>query len=229
MEWTVAGIITLAVLAFGMINGWRRGLVKEVLSLIFAFLVFALVWVINPYVESFLRDSTGIRGLVYQNCDNFVQSVIPEGDIAAGQENIVEQLPLPQFIKNELNQMNTAQTYEMLDVSGIADYVTVYLTEKIFGGICFIISLILASIIIRILELLLEMIMKLPGLHAANHILGALLGTVRGLLAVWLIMLVLTMLCRTRIGAVALDTIKGDRILSLIYEWNPLAKMFLSV
>ena len=229
MEWTVVGIITLGILVIGMINGWRRGLVKEVISLIFAILVFALVWVINPYVQSFIRDSTGIRDLVHKNCETFVQSVVPEEGITVGQENIVELLPLPQFIKNELNQMNTDQTYELLDVSGTADYVTAYLTEKIFAGICFIISLILASIIIKILEILLEMIMKLPGLHAANHLLGALLGGVRGLLVVWLIMLVLTLLCRTRIGAAALDMIKGDRILSVLYESNPSAKMFLSI
>ena len=53
MALTWAGVITILFLAAACVRGYRRGLIKELVSLVCVFLSMAIVWFINPYVNEF--------------------------------------------------------------------------------------------------------------------------------------------------------------------------------
>ncbi len=55
MALTWAGVITILFLAAACVRGYRRGLIKELVSLVCVFLSMAIVWFINPYVNEFIR------------------------------------------------------------------------------------------------------------------------------------------------------------------------------
>ena len=55
MALTWAGVITILFLAAACVRGYRRGLIKELVSLVCVFLSMAIVWLINPYVNEFIR------------------------------------------------------------------------------------------------------------------------------------------------------------------------------
>ena len=51
MNWTWLGLAVLVLLAFSMVDGYRHGFVKEVVSALLVLISVALVWLINPYVN----------------------------------------------------------------------------------------------------------------------------------------------------------------------------------
>ena len=55
MNWTWLGLAVLVLLAFSMVDGYRHGFVKEVVSALLVLISVALVWLINPYVNQFIR------------------------------------------------------------------------------------------------------------------------------------------------------------------------------
>lgn len=48
MNWTWLGLAVLVLLAFSMVDGYRHGFVKEVVSALLVLISVALVWLINP-------------------------------------------------------------------------------------------------------------------------------------------------------------------------------------
>ena len=72
MALTWAGVITILFLAAACFRGYRRGLIKELVSLVCVFLSMAIVWLINPYVNEFIRENTSIYEKVQESCREFV-------------------------------------------------------------------------------------------------------------------------------------------------------------
>ena len=60
MNWTWLGLAVLVLLAFSMVDGYRHGFVKEVVSALLVLISVALVWLINPYVNQFIRENTSV-------------------------------------------------------------------------------------------------------------------------------------------------------------------------
>ena len=60
MTLTWAGVITVLLLAFACVRGYRRGLIKEIVSIACVFLSMSIVWFVNPYVNQFIRENTSI-------------------------------------------------------------------------------------------------------------------------------------------------------------------------
>ena len=75
MALTWAGVITILFLAAACVRGYRRGLIKELVSLVCVFLSMAIVWFINPYVNEFIRENTSIYEKVQESCQDI--SVLP--------------------------------------------------------------------------------------------------------------------------------------------------------
>ena len=71
MALTWAGVITILFLAAACVRGYRRGLIKELVSLVCVFLSMAIVWFINPYVNEFIRENTSIYEKVQESCREF--------------------------------------------------------------------------------------------------------------------------------------------------------------
>ena len=64
ISWTWLGIVVLALIIFACASGFRRGFVKEIVSAFFMIISFLLVWVINPYVNTFVREYTPVYNIV---------------------------------------------------------------------------------------------------------------------------------------------------------------------
>ena len=58
ISWTWLGIAVLALIAAACIMGFRKGFVKEIVSVFFMLISFLLVWAVNPYVNTFVKEYT---------------------------------------------------------------------------------------------------------------------------------------------------------------------------
>ena len=101
MTWTWLGIAALAIIVLAGFVGYQRGFVREVVSTFFVILSFLMVWMINPYVNTFIREHTPVYGKIQESCREFVQNKFEEGKSTGEDEQteFIENLNLPGLLK----------------------------------------------------------------------------------------------------------------------------------
>lgn len=229
MTWTWLGICVAVFLAMAGLNGYRRGFIKEVVSMFFVFLAIALVWVINPYVNDFLKKNTPVYEKIQETCEELVNVSDREGEQTLNQNDFIENLALPQFLKSSLEQNNTADVYHYLSADTFAEYVSGYLAVTLFNGLSFVVSYLLATLLIRMITYALDIIARLPIIKGANKLMGAVVGCGKGIMFVWIAFLILTVFCSTEIGKKGIELIEQDSFLSLLNNNNIFVKIFMNI
>ena len=231
MTWTWLGIVVAGILLFLFCIGYRRGFIKEIVSTFFVVLAIGIVWFINPYVNNFIRENTPVYENVQNTCSEFVAEQVTEISTPdkSQQESIIDNLALPELLKNEIEKNNTAEVYSYLAVNTFAEYVSGYLAMAVVNGISFVVSFILATLLIRILSYALNIIASLPVIRGVNKAAGALVGLVKGVLFIWVAFVILTVLCNTGVGQMCMELVEKDTFLSCLYNQNILMKVFMSI
>lgn len=196
MTLTWLGVAILIFLAVSCYIGYKRGFVKEVVSTFFLLLTMGIVWLINPYVNDFIKENTPVYTKIQENCREFIGMETEESETMdkTAQENLIENLPLPEFLKEDVQENNTLSIYNYLSVNTFTDYVAKYLACTVVNGISFMVSFFLATTLVRIATYALDILSKLPVINGANKTAGAVLGIIKGILFVWIAFLILTVL-----------------------------------
>lgn len=228
MNVTWLGIVVLAILILCVWRGYRRGFIKEIVSFFFVFLSLSLAWAINPYINEFLMQKTPIYNTIQETCTNFVQS---QGEEKAEYEtdstgDLIDGLKLPDLLRKNLEENNNAETYAALSVGTMTEYVSGYLARTVINGLSYVLAYILSTITIQLIVYVLNLIAGLPVLKTANKLTGGAVGFLKGIVFIWIAFLVLTVLCSTEIGKTALELIEKDTLLSTLYQYDPLVRIF---
>lgn len=231
MTWTWLGITALAIIVLAGVAGYRRGFVREVVSTFFVILSFLMVWMINPYVNTFIREYTPVYGKIQESCREFVQDKIGERKSTGEEEQIdfIENLNLPALLKRNLEENNNVEVYRYLSVNTFTDYIADSVTLMVVNGLSFLISFLTATILIRAVTFALDILSKLPVINGANKMTGALVGCLKCIIFIWIALLVVTLLCNTEFGRKGLELIQGDTFLRFLYDQNIFVKVFMSI
>lgn len=239
MEITWLGIVAIGILVLTGCRGYRKGFVREIMSFFFVFLALAFAWMINPYVNDFMMEKTPVYERIQESCRNLVDSQdmnVSDGkdsdsenaDVAVQEENLfIDRLGLPEILQKSLTDHNTAEVYKELAVDSFNDYVSGYLANMIVSGLSYLISYVLANLAIRLLSCILNAIAELPLINGANRLTGAVIGVAKGVLFLWIALLILTILCSTEVGKAGFALVEKDSILSAIYKYDVLVNVFL--
>lgn len=225
---TWLGAVCMSLILIGIIIGLVRGLVKEVVSIAIVFVSIALVWFLNPYVNHFLREMTPIESKIEDQTRKLLGDQLDSGKVipADKQQEIIENLDLPENIINTLLKNNNAEEYKELNVNSFIDYIVEYPVNIVMNGISFLITYALVTILLRVLVFVLDIFTRLPVVSSLNKLGGALIGGAKYVIFIWIGMLVITMLCNTEVGRTAMEMIERDRFLSFVYSWNLILKFF---
>lgn len=231
MKLTWLGIAVFVILLLFVWMGYKRGFIKEIVSFFFVFLSLSLAWAINPYINEFLVQKTPIYSTIQETCANFVQS---QGEEDAEYEtdstgDLIDSLKLPDLLRKNLEENNNAETYAELSVNTLAGYVSGYLAKTVINGLSYVLAYILSTIVIRLIVYVLNLIAGLPVLKTANKLTGGVVGLLKGIVFVWIALLVVTVLCGTEIGKTVLELIEKDTLLSTLYQYDPLVRIFLKI
>ena len=117
MSWLF--IVLLIFAAVSMIQGYRKGLLQTAISMVFLALVLVLTVWLNPYISDYIRNNTSLGQTVQEQCGKMLEEQFGDdgtAEDAEGQEAFIENLPLPQSLKDSLAQNNTAEMYQKLAV-----------------------------------------------------------------------------------------------------------------
>lgn len=232
MNVTWAGIAAIGVLLFTGYTGYRRGFVKEIVSFFFVFLALALAWTINPYVNTFLMEKTSLYDKIQESCREFSGSQdVTEGNgmDEETEDSLISQLPLPKILQKNLTVNNTEEAYQYLAVDTFAEYVSEYLARAIINGLSYLIAYALANLILRVVMLILDMIAGLPLISGANRLTGGVVGVAKGIVFIWIALLLLTILCSSDIGKKGLELVEKDSVLRVLYKHDILVNFFMDV
>ena len=173
-------------------------------------------------------QKTPIYNTIQETCANFVQS---QGEEKAEYEtdstgDLIDGLKLPELLRKNLEENNNAETYAALSVGTMTEYVSGYLARTVINGLSYVLAYILSTIMIRLIVYVLDLIAGLPVLKTANKLTGGAVGFLKGIVFIWIAFLVLTVLCSTEIGKTALELIEKDTLLSTLYQYDPLVRIF---
>ena len=140
----------------------------------------------------------------------------------------IEGADIPGVFKALLLNNNNSETYDELGVDNFIQYISAYATRLIINILSFILTFVVITVVMRAVIFALDIVANLPVLGFFNRLGGALLGAAGGLIIVWILFMLITMLYTTSSGREAYDVIQGNDILRVIYEYNPVLKMAVS-
>lgn len=214
-----------------MIQGFRKGLVRTAVSMVSFIIVIAATSWLNPYVGDFIRENTNWQDKIQEQCEEILfQGLDNHFDLSVtSQVTFIEALPLPQTMKEKLLENNNTEMYRHLAVEGFADYLSGYIAHAIMNGITFVISFFATILIIKMILYAMDVLTEIPGVGFLNRVGGLCLGGIQGMLWVWMIFLIVTILCDTGAGRYLMGIIKEDPVLTWIYDGNYLVHIIMGI
>lgn len=217
-------IVFLVAMTFA---GYQRGLIKTIFSLLSMIIVLVLVTVLTPATEGIIKQTSmysyiqdTVRDYVEESVNKQLGNNVIMG-IGEGEQNkVIDNLPVPQNIKDSLTKNNTESGYKEFKVSNFVDYIVESITDTILNAISFIILFILITIAVRVAVYLLDIVAKLPVLSLFNHGGGAIAGFFEAMAIIWTLCIIITAFGATTWGREIFDIINNNILLSLIYNNN---------
>ena len=136
------------------------------------------------------------------------------------QIRFIEDLPLPDSLKEQMETFNNAAGYAKLGASDFGSYVVRYIANLILNVLAFLVTLIVSWAIIRLILGALSIFSSLPIIGSVDRLLGLLLGIVQGVMVMWVLFLILSLLATTPAGKTLMDEINHTPFLSALYNSN---------
>ncbi len=240
----VLTIIVLLLIAFYALGGYRKGFVKILMSMIFFVLAAVLVYLANPYVSGFLKEHTPVYEFIGERCQEVFtlenlknqvgnQEEETEGSTEADtssltrveQMKVIEDLWLPQVLKDQLVENNNAAGYAKLAVENFEAYISGFMANLILNIFSYVVTFLVVVTFLRMTVMTMDVLTAIPGIRGLNKILGFFLGIFQGVLMVWIIFLIITIFSGTEPGGNLMVMIQKSPILAWLYDENVLLRM----
>ena len=221
--------IVLAVILGCGIVAWRKGFIRAAFG--FLPMLAALIGTkfVSPYVSRFLRGTPVFGSLADSISESMGLDRLISESAMQTQTEIIEGMKLPGFLKEALLENNNPVIYQLLDVEKLQDYIAGFLANTCINILSVILAFLLIYIGVTIVLNALHLFSKLPVLSFFNHFMGFVVGSVKGMLFVWLGFVVLTFFqCRAALAPV-FDALEATFIAHVFYENNILQQLILTI
>lgn len=231
MNWLL--IIIVLLLALCVVNGYRKGFLRMMYSMVSWVIMFALVTWATPYINTFLRDNTSIYQTIAVYCEQQIrektEKQIEQEAAAVPGEAADETQPadltklgvkLPDSVKNNISEKTADLAGEALDASGIYAQVSVGMADFILNGISFFIAFAVGMIVLHFFSGILGIVSRIPIIRGINKYLGTVAGAIYGFVVVWIAFYVIALCSTSEVGGALISYIYESPFLTYIYENN---------
>ena len=209
-------VVVAVYLVSMVLYGHYRGFVRLAVSAVSLVLSLGVVHFGAPSVANLLRSN---------EAENEAADAAPP----SVQRSIIEEMELPEQLKDALLENNNSEVYEALGVSSFTHYVSRYLANSLINIISF--FLLFAALFggLRVLSVSLNVVSRLPIISGLNRLAGAVLGGAEGIFFVWIAALLITLFSATAIGELFLNQIESNIWLTWLYDHNMLGSILMGV
>lgn len=223
MNWLF--FVVIAFLIYQVADGLRRGFIRKAVSAVSLIITLVLVTYLTPHITTFIQDHTSMHEKLQEKCSEMFLSEDYSADVKTDQVNMIENMDLPENIKEMLLENNNTEAYEILKVGGFREYVGAYLANLIINALAYLISFIVIWLALRALLTALDIVAKLPLLRGINKLAGGALGLVQGIVFVWIAFLLVSVLCNGNLGRQFFGLIHENPFLLFLYNQNVIMKI----
>ena len=136
------------------------------------------------------------------------------------QTEIIENLPLPEQLKDILLDYNNDEGYKGLGVSSFPDYLINFVATSILNVVAYLVSIVVVQLLLWGIITLLNLMAHIPVIRVINRFAGMLLGLVQALLLLWVFFLILSLCSATPIGTQLIGLVEQSTFLSWMYDSN---------
>lgn len=242
MNWVL--ITVLAILAICGYAGWRKGIIKMIVSVAAMIVTIIATVFAAPLLGKIIKNSTKIYDNLYNSVEIMVSEALEkaeggtkiyidgdESEIQTYLSEVAKILKLPESIAVRVGEdvdydyIEEFQERENTTVNTLVlSIISQRLAQIIFNAIIHIIVFIALFMVIRIVMSVTGIIECLPVIHEANKLLGLAVGLIEGLLIVWVFFALITAMGSAEWAVNALADINSSKLLSLIYDNNLILK-----
>ena len=222
--WVVAAIIVINV-----IDGLARGFIKKSVAAVSLVVTLVLVTYLTPQITALIQDYTSLHESLQEKCSEIFLTEEYNQDVKNDQVQMIENMELPENIKDVLLENNNSEAYELLEVTGFHEYIGAYLANMIINAMAYLLTFVIIWTALRALLLALDVVAKLPLLRGINQLAGGILGLVVGVVLVWVAFLLVTILCNGNLGREFFRLISENPFLMFLYSQNVILKIVLGL
>lgn len=213
--WAVAALIL-----YEMIDGFRKGFIRKSVSAVSMLLTLVLVTWLTPQLTTVIQEKTEIQTNLQKTCSEFFMDDDYDPQVKTDQMLMIENMKLPENIREMLIENNNSEAYELLAVTGFYEYVGAYLANMIINALAYLLSFVVVWALLKAVLTALDVVTMLPILHGVNKLAGGVLGVAQGILLVWVLFLLAAILCNGSMGQQFLELINENQFLNYLYERN---------
>lgn len=192
----VIDIGILVIVGISVIYGFYHGFVQTVGSLLAALLAIGAAFVLGPRLAALLTSATGISGLLSTYTDavvrvkDLVLSSSPVSGISQTTvDSVLQSVSLPPALAEVLQQNLLTQAFSGAGVNTVGGYVSSTIIAASVQVLCYLLSFLGVYLVLTVLLSLLRHVMQFPILKQLDWLAGGLFGLGRGVLFVYLLLL----------------------------------------
>lgn len=185
-------IVILIMMLFFVIIGYKKGLIKELITLAGSIMALLVAFVIYPAINSILKV-TALYTIIYTGVFEKVQNINFGKGLQSQGNAIIENITwLPKVLTEQIRDNNNSAMYEVLGVHTLHEYISTYITNMIISMLAILITWFLIKIVlIGALKKLGNIVEYLPVISQFNQLGGGIVGAIKGLLTLSIIMLII--------------------------------------
>lgn len=143
------------------------------------------------------------------------------------QTELIENLPLPEFLQDILLDYNNEEGYQGLGVSTFQDYLIGFIATGILNVAAFLASVLIVHLLLWLSISALSILANLPVIRVVNRVAGLALGLLQAMLVLWLAFLILSLVSGTGIGIQLMKMVESSTWLNWLYQSNLFLKIVL--
>ena len=212
------------ILASFALSGLQKGLIKKVFSLVSIVVALACAVLFSPTLADLLKSTNIVHDFLTENVETILETFVPEEQSIT---DYMENLPIPDVVKNLLQEEGDIAGLVSAQTSAINEYVCERIVNMTINCISFAVTFLVTSVALACLCQILDLVSKLPVLDQVNRIAGMAVGLVEGVLVVWIFFVVLTVFAGTEFGQTALQMVNENAFLSFLYNNNLLVRFII--
>lgn len=223
-------IVVAAIFLGCAVWGYYKGFLKIVVSLSATLVTIILVGFLTPYVSGMIVKAFSLDETMQKKCieilvpeaENGETPTLPDGVETSRETQItlLENAKIPEMFRQLLLENNNDEIYKSLGVTTFTEYVGSYLAKIVANIISFLLTLIVVTVIIRAITYTLGIIGKLPVIGGLNRVAGGLVGIGTGLVVVWVLFIIITLMYESKVGTLCFQHIAENEFLTGLYNNN---------
>lgn len=237
MNWLL--ICVIGILVVCALEGYFRGFIKIVFSLLAMIITLAVVSVAAPKITTYIEENTELDERITEKCLEHVEKNAQDRLDREAQEKSEEtrqQLEENGISGGELDALmdkaaeaGSDAVHQALADSGVYQVMAQKITHFIISLIACIVTYVVVYLVLHIILNVLDLVVKLPVLKGINRFMGMLAGGVKGFLIVWVAFYLIHIMAATEWGTRLVTYIGENEFLAFLYQHNLLVQIFAGI